>query len=86
MNLSDLFDQNIEAATNAKERRKIVTLWFQSVCETLHEHRIDTDAVRPKKTGDHVVRAVGFWRNQPYQDLIDLYWRLKSLKGRKASE
>lgn len=88
MRLIEYFERAYASGCNAQERRKIVTLWFQSVCETLHEHKIDTDAVRPSRTGDYTIRAMGYWRSQPYEDLIELYRRLEPLriKSRKRHQ
>jgi len=85
MTVLDHFNADYAQTRLDDERRKLVTLYWQSAVMTLHERKIDTThRIRVDQRGDRTVRWLPYWDRLPDGELFDLLERLQRLRRRRA--
>ena len=85
--LTDLFQTDYRRVRHADERKKVLTLWRQSVIATLREKDFwTTGRIRPATEGDYVVRYEPFWDRRSVTELVDLLEVLEGLRRRSKGQ
>ncbi|MBT2244585.1 hypothetical protein JQK15_13655 [Sphingobium sp. BHU LFT2] len=79
----DLFYADYRRDRRAEDRKRTVTMWRQFVIATLKERDFwTTGRIRPKTTGDHVIRLEWWWDARSDEELLGLLEILNGLRKR----